>query len=313
MLVDIDKHIDEIKSKNAQHKKLRSNFLDLQTQKKQNLRELKELKVELTKEKEDYERIKKFGLEKVFYTIIGQQESKLEKEKQEFIVATMKFDTKKNEIKFINEELIKIRQKIGLLGDIKKEYESFMFVKEYVIKQQKIVESENLNEFTKRENLINNRIRELNEAKDVGEQITTQLNQALSALESAADWGVCDIFGGGFIATSGKYARIDKARNFVAKTQVLMNRYKKELADADIKIEKLINIGELSTFADYLIDGFVFDLFAQYKINKSIKRVQEILDKITKAQNFVEQQLDEEEMKLEHLRVKKNTLIEKVL
>ena len=63
-----------------------------------------------------------------------------------------------------------------------------------------------------------------------------------------------------------KHSHIDGARQAAGEAQVLLSRFRTELADVQVSAQLCIDVGELATFCDYVFDGFFSDWVVQSRI-----------------------------------------------
>ena len=102
--------------------------------------------------------------------------------------------------------------------------------------------------------------KEKREAIDAGYRAINSLKTARDNLNSAKNWGLLDMFGGGFFSTMLKHSKIDQARQNMEQA-------------CDLNI----NIGDFLSFADYFFDGFVADWMVQDRINNARYQVEEAI------------------------------------
>ena len=97
-------------------------------------------------------------------------------------------------------------------------------------------------------------------------------------LGSAQGWGIVDILGGGLITTAVKHSHIGDARNNIDQAQQLLRKFQRELAD--ITVTNTIEIGRISTLADFLLDGALFDIIVQSQINTAQNQTRQLKHKV---------------------------------
>lgn len=111
-------------------------------------------------------------------------------------------------------------------------------------------------------------------AIDKGEKAKACLEEALDALNSASNWGILDIFGGGMFTTFVKHSRIDRARDYIYQSREYLWEFKRELSGGEyIKID----IGSFLTFADFFWDGLFADILVQSRINDAKRQVSSVI------------------------------------
>ena len=109
--------------------------------------------------------------------------------------------------------------------------------------------------------------KEKREAIDAGYRAINSLKTARDNLNSAKNWGLLDMFGGGFFSTMLKHSKIDQARQNMEQAKYDLRNFSRELNDVNIACDLNINIGDFLSFADYFFDGFVADWMVQVRIN----------------------------------------------
>ena len=127
--------------------------------------------------------------------------------------------------------------------------------------------------------------RERQEAIDAGERALDSLYGVRKELESAGNWGLLDMFGGGMFTTFVKHSKMNDAQRYMERAKRDLAAFSRELADVSETLN--INSGDFLTFADYFFDGFVADMMvqsrireAQRQVNDAIYRVENILSRL---------------------------------
>ncbi|MBO6163478.1 MAG: hypothetical protein J6N77_00355 [Lachnospiraceae bacterium] len=123
------------------------------------------------------------------------------------------------------------------------------------------------------------RNREIQEAIQAGEYALSCLRDARSELNSAGNWGLLDLFGGGMISGMMKHARIDDAKRSMRRAQQALNSFRKELQDVD-NMSLGGDIDGFMTFADFFFDGFLVDMLVQSKIARAKEQVDDAIRRV---------------------------------
>lgn len=232
---------------------------------------------ELHREELDVEKLQGISFAHLIHLIKGDSTKLLEREKREVISAKLKYDEACLEISNLSNEVKNIRKQIAELGDLDAEYSKLLKEKENFIKSnnpklQRDIE----NTDTKIIELRHQEV-EIDEALAAGNSLRSSLSCAVDSLDSAHNWGVYDMFGGGILATSIKHSRIDDAKQCIEESQSLLRRFHRELQDVNYSEDINIDIGSFLTFADYFFDGLFVDWSVQSKIDDSLDRVHETI------------------------------------
>ncbi len=130
--------------------------------------------------------------------------------------------------------------------------------------------------------------REIQEAIAAADNALRHLRIARDCLNSAANWGLFDMFGGGSISGFVKHSKMRHAANEITNARSAMMKLSKELKD----------IGDVSflmsnflTFADLFYDGFVVDIIAQSRIAKGRNMCNEAISNVTKIKKELQKRL----------------------
>lgn len=128
--------------------------------------------------------------------------------------------------------------------------------------------------------------KEKREAIDAGRKAISSLETARDNLNSAKNWGLVDMFGGGFFTTMIKHSKIDQAKENMEQAKYDLRNFSKELRDVNMARDLNFDIGDFLTFADYFFDGFFVDWMVQERINTAKCQVEEAIRRI---ENIVDQ------------------------
>ena len=118
---------------------------------------------------------------------------------------------------------------------------------------------------------------DITEAIFAAEDALQHLYQAKKYLKKASNWGIFDIFAGGFITSMIKHNHIDNAQDEIQYAKVALENLSRELQDVDDYIKVDIEIDTFVKLTDYFLDNFISDLFVQSKITSASKQVNEAI------------------------------------
>lgn len=122
--------------------------------------------------------------------------------------------------------------------------------------------------------------REINEAIQAGQEALRYLEEAKNCLNSAGNWGIVDMLGGGMLTTFIKRSKMTDANTLIQQARTSLKRFQKELMDVDTIPEFHLETGDFLTFADYFFDGVVADWLVQSKINDAKRQVENAIQKV---------------------------------
>lgn len=121
---------------------------------------------------------------------------------------------------------------------------------------------------------------ELQEAISAAQTALDCLHRAQDRLNSAGNWGLVDIFGGGLISTFMKHSRMNEANDELARAREALRSFAHELRDvADADLGN-IEVNDFLSFADYFFDGAIADWLMQSRISDSKRQVRRAIDQV---------------------------------
>ncbi|MGN0166455.1 MAG: hypothetical protein ACI4AB_00305 [Acetatifactor sp.] len=132
---------------------------------------------------------------------------------------------------------------------------------------------------------VYNREKEVREAMQAGQEALNYLTQARESLNSAGNWGLLDMFGGGTISTFMKHSKMNHAERLVQDARYALKRFQRELMDVDNVAEFHIETGDFLSFADYFFDGIIADWLVQSRISDAKKQVDNAIQKVNYIMN----------------------------
>lgn len=107
------------------------------------------------------------------------------------------------------------------------------------------------------------------------DNIIAELNTAEGYLKGARNWGIVDIFGGGLVTNLIKHSKLDNASYSMGRVNELMHELKDKMnqsSNADYRI----NVSGLLTFADFVFDSGLVDVYVETKIISSLDQVKHL-------------------------------------
>jgi hypothetical protein len=122
--------------------------------------------------------------------------------------------------------------------------------------------------------------KEKREAVDAGNRALQSLHEAQRNLESAKNWGLWDMIGGGFISTMAKQSKMNRARENMEQAKFDLRNFSRELNDVSMACNLDLESDDFLSFADWFFDGFVVDWMIQDRINNARSQVEEAIRRV---------------------------------
>ncbi|WP_315115277.1 hypothetical protein [uncultured Clostridium sp.] len=283
MFEELNKNIADAKEKLTRKEKLKNILQRAKENLNTQMTKKKELHKILQNEEKDAKRLESF---------LKDIEQQLEKKRQEYLRAKLRYDECCSLIATLEKETISYNEELNDYVNIELEYKELMKKKKRLILQGDDLDSKELIKLTDKVQDLKSNIKETKEAINAGEKVREALERVLSSLKSAKGWEQCDILGGGFVATAAKHSKIDDAKSHVHEVQRLFEIFKRELSNVKLSSDMDINIGSFEKFADYFFDGLIFDWVVQSKINDSLDNVYDTSNNLKGLLSTLERNLD---------------------
>ena len=231
-------------------------------------------------EQADVDRMESGGITSFVYGILGRQEEKLEKERQEAKAAKEQYQSALRTLQELHRQKEMLTDSIAQLGNVQQEYQ-----RHYDLEREKILggagpSSARLRQLEEDGRQLRSLEQELIEAQDAGDAVIDQINRIRKSLGSASTWGTIDLFTDGFFADMAKYSHMDDAQAEMQELNRLLRRFSKELQDVDAHANLSADIGSGMRFADFFFDGFFTDAMALNRIDRVKSQVENIASQV---------------------------------
>ena len=122
---------------------------------------------------------------------------------------------------------------------------------------------------------------EKEEAIRAGRRALDSLYRVQQELNSAKNWGLVDLFGGGGLISLIKHTKISSASSLCYQARRDLEDFERELKDVLFLDRNLdVNIGALLTFLDFFSDDVFSDFLVQRRINQARKNVEDAINTV---------------------------------
>ncbi|WP_288221113.1 hypothetical protein [uncultured Clostridium sp.] len=292
-------------------RKLKTKLLNLEKEIDKTNKSVEDLKVRLSKEKSDVDKLESFSLSYIYYKMKGSIDEKISKEKFEFLEAQAKFLEANDYLKRLISNKKELLESISNIGDIDLKHDDLLNKSsEYILKINN-EKSKIVSEILEKMKFTSIEQREIREALYEGDKLIPCIEKAISYLNSAKNWGIYDMMGGDLIATMAKRSKMSEASNAINSIKVMLKKYNSELNDLSDKINISLNLDGLSSVMDYLFDNFFTDYFVQGKINSALEASIELKAKVTNIQMNLNNRYSICTQELKNLKIKLEEEIKK--
>ena len=242
------------------------------------------------KEQDDVDKLEKGGLRSFLLHLTGDKEERLSKERREAMAAKCQYDQALSDLEYLDNRLRELRGQRETLKQVRQRLDQLSREKAELLKELGGETGEQLMALDRQQAELEHQLREVREALSAGKRAETGLSQVLDSLDSARDWGVWDMVGGGLLSTAMKHERLDDAQDGLRQVQRALSDFRTELADVgNIQVPD-VEIGSFATFADYFFDSIFVDWYVQSNIQDAQDGVSEVHCKVLSALHVLEQE-----------------------
>jgi hypothetical protein len=294
----INEQLAMLKEKGRIYEKWTKRLHKLQEEEKQWEAKVERCTLALQKEQKDVDRLNGMSLASFFYDLIGKKTERLEKEELELLESKSAYDTAYRMLQDVQEQRIQVEQELQRQSQYKfweSDYQVLWGKKEQGLLKQ----DEELQQLAEDQEHLASELQELNEALREGDYLVYALERAEKALESAGNWGIYDMMGGGTISTHIKRSRMDDAQVAIMDAGKRLRRFQKELEDVEMAVNADLNLGGLLSFADYFFDNFFVDWMIQDKIRSAEKQVKHGLSMVRQTIQVLQREIKDHEARLQ--------------
>ena len=122
--------------------------------------------------------------------------------------------------------------------------------------------------------------KEIMEALRAGDEALYYLEGAQEFLNSAGNWGVADILGGGLFISMMKRNKMRQAQTEIDKARRALAVFRRELSDVDRELNLDLDVDGFLGFADAFFDNFMIDIIVQDKISRAKRQIDNIIEQV---------------------------------
>ena len=231
------------------------------------------------------------SLKNLFHSLTGEKEELRFQAKQDLLKFRLAQQQLEDSLSDARNELQRLRHEISKREIAPRTREHLLLEKAKWIADQQHPEAEELIKLTEQRAQLKAEQKEIQEALAAAFKVSGNLRKMLAQLDSAENWSTWDLLGGGLIVTALKHDRIGDARRLGTLVQTGLSALNRELSDVNIVTDLRIDIGQLTTFADFLFD----DIFSEWSVASSISEAQGKAEKLKTSIQRVLTELKERE------------------
>lgn len=300
---EIHRKLTETLVQHQQIQKVRLHFDKMKAQLKQELDDLAVIEKQLKKEQRDVEKLEQTSLRSMFRKVLGDREQQLEKERQEYLAVSLRYNELTKSADLLTYELEVLEKKLADEEQLAIKVDSLMKKREEELMKDDPVIGKELLLIHRKMDRQHIALKDVDEAIAMGTRAFQVLEAMLVELRKARNWGQYDMMGDRGVASFVKHRTIDKARNMATQARHYLMRFREELQDVyqDVQLNIHIDLGDFSRFTDIFFDNLISDWVVQQKIKKALQQVKNAADEVAYALKALQGEKPKIEAELENL------------
>lgn len=264
----------------------------------------------LAKEQRDVEILEKEGLTTMFRKFLGDREEKLEKEREDYLRASLRFNELYKSVELIRFELDVLEKKRDQRETIVMRIERFMKAREKELMELNTKQADELKSIHAQTDKLSKFSTEVEEAYTAGLNALKLVSNTEQSLLSAREMGKRQVWSGRQTGASrSKFRAIDSARKMAIQSRHALIHFGHELKDVypDYEFQFNMTLAEFGQFANVFFDNLITDFFIQQKVSQSLANVtgtRKHLEEILNTLNMERGGIKDKEKALEAERIK---------
>jgi hypothetical protein len=290
-MTNIQQKIQETLSKISDLRKVSSHLNSVSKELNDLQTELNRLEKHLDKELKDVEALESLSMKSIFHKVLGSKEEQLEKERQEYLQLSLKRNELKKRIELMEFEQTLLEGKIEdaevyekVLEKLKHQRENELIRSHSEMGNKILAIADKIEKFYLAQ-------KELKEAQLAGNVCISTLDQIISYLKKAKQWGNWDMMGSRRnMGAYYKHDAIDRAKNLSFRARHELFKFQEELNDVGkhYQIQFNVNLESFSRFVDIFFDNLISDWILQQKIVNALNNVKSVRDQISRIHKSLE-------------------------
>ena len=307
-MTELQQQLRESIQELEQLRKVQEHTAQLQVRLRAEEKDLEVMEKMLAKEQMDVEALEREGLTTMFHKFLGDREQKLDKEREEYLRASLRFNELHKSVQLIRFELDLLLKKEQNLETVERRIATLIAFREEELMKLDPAVTLVLQGINAQVDKLHRYEAEVEEAIAAGTAALEFVRGAEHYLNEAQIMGQRDMWGSrryGYGIGQMKHEAIDHARNMAYQSKQALIRFGHEVRDVfkDTPLQFNMEIEEFGRFADVFFDNIITDYLVQSKISKSLNtvsgtrmQVDSIMASLNNERNIIREKLDKLEM-----------------
>jgi hypothetical protein len=276
-MTELNQQLKESIQELEQIRKIKEHTAELKTRLSSEERDLMAMEQTLAKEQKDVETLEREGLTTMFRKFLGDREEKLDKERAEYLKASLRYNEIYKSVELIRFELDLLTKKEQSQESVERRVAVLLKQREEELMRLDPAVAQALQGINQQTDKLHAYGVEVEQAFTAGTEALEFVRSAEQNLHEALLMGQRDMWGGRHNYFTGqlKHQAIDRAKDMAFQSRHALIKFGNELRDVfkDLQWQANMEIEEFGRFADIFFDNLITDYLIQQKISKSLVNI----------------------------------------
>lgn len=272
--------------------------------------ELAMYKKRMDKEGMDVTLLEGKSVRKLFYDLLGTKDPLMEKERQEFLAAFLKYQAVKKHLEILQYEDEILRRQLKLLLGVKETLQALLKTKEKALAGKTTKGAKQLMALDKRLVAYKNFLKEVKEAKAAGRACLVILEKISKQLNEVHEWGTMNTL------TQRKVKRrprrwVNRATKNAFKAKSLLQKFETELYDISdhYGLSYQDEMTSIHLFLELFVDNLIVDWVIQKRINHTLHGVESVHDRVSMILMLLKNEVSEVDVLIEEVKEERKSVL----
>ncbi|MBK8506407.1 MAG: hypothetical protein IPL46_31935 [Saprospiraceae bacterium] len=308
---DIHTELEETFESYQQLLRIDRHLHQLNDQLQNSYRDLDRLETQLRKEFSDIEELEKLSVKGLFHKVLGSKEEQIEKERQEYLQVSLKYNEAKKSVELLEYERDLLQGKTKDLSTLEKKLDSLIKQREKLLIEANTPVGKQILDLLLVEDANREFIGDIKQVKKAGDEVLLILDKMTDHLRQAKNWGQWDMAGRQRGSSYLKHNQIDQARDLSYHAKHLLVRLERDLSQiyGNEQFNLSFKLDSFSKFTDIFFDDLISDWIVQQKIQNALSNVITVRDKLIGILQSLDVEIGKADKKLIQLEEQRKQLI----
>lgn len=263
----------------------------------------------LSKELRDIEKLEGLSTKAIFHKILGNKEEQLEKERQEYLELTLKYENIQKSIELLEFEVNLLDAKIGNKENLESKLISLKGLREAeIIEKNPALRKKMLDISINLEKNYELK-KELQEAIEAGNISANLMTQIINQLRKVQNWGSFASNRRGGMQRMVRREAIDRARNLSYQVKHHLQLFERELRDIGIDLDIGIDSPQFNDFTEFFFNNIITDWILKQKLTKAMGSINQTRQRVASIISNLNNELGKTQESIEELKEEREKIL----